>query len=470
MGGGDVPRPLRYSRPMRLVGILAIALACSACSSPEPASTLTDSGASDGTSDVGLQADAGDAADAADAGPPAPQFCTAETPTVVTTGAGVTATTTHYELYAETTAAEATELARLLEASSGAFESWFEKPAPLPSGKPLKVKFYKDQPSWTAGMAADGVSAPADAGGYYDPGTKTAYLYRQGNPYYTHVLLVHEATHQFHYLTRLKGQSLPFWYVEGHAEHLSRHDWDGKCVRLGVTSLLSWEDLPAQAVTGLPIDVPGIIDGSVVPTRAAAFALFRYLDKGSLHANFKAYRDAVDANTSPSFSTLVADPASLSAPVATWLPTAQEPMKPVFSEWIHVGPASVMVDSPIYFTFALVKSAVTHFEAKLEVPASGTWTAGVMVAYTDTKNYTGVVQASDGMVKTFTSAGTAIWADLGTAPLPSANVEVFSVDYGGGKAVVTFNGKAFTVTATGPVRAGLAASDMAGRFVDLGWK
>ena len=455
---------------MRHVGVLAIVVSCVACSSSDPVNP-TDGGTTDGSPDGSAPLDAGDGEAAVDAGPPAPSFCTAETPTVVTTGSGVTATTTHYALYAETTAAEATELARLLEASSAAFASWFERPVPAPSGQRMKVNFYKDLTSWTAGLAADGISAPSDAGGYFDPGTKTAYLYRQGNPYYTHVLLVHEATHQFHHLARLQGQVLPFWYMEGHAEYLSRHDWDGQCVRLGVTSLLSWEDLPAKAAAAGPVDVAGIVNGSVTATRGAAWAIFRYLDTGALRASFKTYRDAMDANGAPSFTTTVADPASLSAPITTWFPSAQEPMKPVFTQWIHVGPASVDVDTPVYFSFALVKSSVTHFEAKLDVPASGTWTVGAIVAYTDDKNYLGVVQASDGMVKTFTAAGTAIWADLGAAPLPGGSVEAFAVDFaGGGMANVTFNGKTFAVPGATPARAGLAASDTTGRFVGVGWK
>ena len=446
-----------------LVGSWAALLFCAACSS-DPAATPADGGA-DAPGDSAPPADGG--TDASDAGPPAPSYCTDDVPQVVTTGAGLTATTTHYELYAETTQADAIDLARLLEASGAAFAAWFERPFPLGSGERFKVKYYKDQPSWTAGMAADGINAPADAGGYFDPGKKTAYLYKQGNPYYSHVLLVHEATHQYHHVSRIKVPSLPFWYMEGHAEYLARHDWDGRCVRLGVVSLLSWEDIPAKVSP--PIGEPAILDGSVTPTRAQAWALFRYLDTGPLRAKFKDYRDALDATGTASFSTLVADPTSLSSPFTAWLPTAQEPMKPIFTEWVHVGPTSVSVDTPGVFSLAVVKSAVTHFEAKLELPASGPWTAGAVVAYTDAQHYIGVVQASNGMVKTFTANGSAIWNDLGAAPLPSGKLEAFSVDFSGGNANVTFNGKSYTVAAAAP-RAGLAANDTTARFVEVSWK
>ncbi|HEY2366661.1 MAG TPA: hypothetical protein VGH87_09755 [Polyangiaceae bacterium] len=439
----------------------ALLLACS------PTSSNPDGGADassiDAPADV-VQTDA--PAGSGDAGGPA-TFCTSETPTVVASeaGPGLEATTTHYDLYAETTSADATDVARLLEASGAAFASWFD--APQPASR-LKVKYYADQNAFTAGLAADGIQIGSEAGGYYASSTQTAYLYKQGNPYYSHVLLVHEATHQFHFITRLKNPSPAFWYVEGHAEYLSRHDWDGKCVRLGVMSLLSWEDLPAQGLAEGPIDVPNIIGGSKTGTRADAWAIVRFLDTGSHRASFQAFRDAYDANTAPSFDALVAPPSSLVSPLASWLPSAQEPMKPIFTEWIHVGPAAVDVDTPGVFSLAIVKSTTpTHLEAKFAV--SGNFDVGVVVAYTDSTHYTGVVHGNDGNVRTFTANGTAIWNNVGTAPAPSGGVEVFSVDFANGMAHVTFNGASVDVSAPTP-HAGIAANDTTGHFTALGWQ
>lgn len=444
----------------------AFAAASAACSNPDATPAAPTDGGVESAADASVsdtsQPEA--SADSSLDGGLAGVFCTAETPMVVASGSGFSATTTHYDLYAETTQNEAAELARLLEASSAGFASWFERPAPA---QRMKVRYYKDQPSWVAGLAADGIMAPAEAGGYYAPSTKTAYLYRQGNPYYSHVLLVHEATHQYHFLTRLQGQALPFWYVEGHAEYLSRHDWDGQCVRLGVMSLLSWEDLPASAAAESSPDYAGILAGTAMATRGDAWAIFRYLDTGSLKSQFKTYRDAFDANTSPSFASVVAPPASLAAPIAAWLPTAQEPMKPIFTEWIHVGPHAVDVDTPIYFSHALVKAKVSHLEATF-VPASSTWTVGVIVSWTDDKHYLGVVQSNDGSVKTFTANGPAYWTTIGSAPVGSP--EVFAVDYTSNNALVTFNGKAISVPLTGLVRAGLAASDTTGQLVNVTWQ
>jgi hypothetical protein len=438
-----------------------------ACSSSDPVMTA------DGGFDASAEATASDASmesAAMDTGTDSgvPRFCTNETPQIAPSDGGVIAKTTHYELHAETTSTDATNLARILEASSLGFQSWFERPAPA---SPSRVNYYKDQPSWAAGMMADGITPPANAGGYYSPSNQTVYLFQQGNLYYSHVLLVHEATHQFHYLTRLKASPVPFWYVEGHAEYLSRHDWDGSCVSLGVMSLLSYEDLPAQGLAEGMTDFAAIINGSPAGTRADAWAIFRNLDTGPLRPKFKMFRDAFDANMSPSFSMLVAPPAMVSTTINGWLPTAQEPMTAVFAGWTHVGPHSVDVDSPVYLTIGTVKQKpLAHFEGKFQVPMSGKWLVGAVVSYTDPQTFVAVLHGSDGKVLTFTAIpNNNLWTQIGTAPPPNQMLETFSVDQANGMAKVTFNGSSLMVAAAVP-RVGLAASDTTGRFIDIDWK
>lgn len=457
---------------MRLGSLAVLALlsaACSSSSEPAPAAAGGEAGAdasaeagSDGAVDTG----SGPGTDAiVDAGSDAasPGFCTDETPTL----AGGKATTAHYELTSELSADKTTALARLLEAASGAYAAWFERPVPTPDGGRLKVKVFANRAAWSAALSGDGLAVPAEpTSGYFAASTKTAYLYEQLNPYYTQVLMLHEAAHQFHRLSRLEVSSPPFWYVEGLAEHLSRHDWDGRCVRLGARSLLSWEDLPQKALAAAPIDVAGIVAGTTSATRAASWAIFRYLDTGPLRDKFKAYRDAFDANASPSFADVV-DPKALSATLTTWLPTAQEPMQPIYTEWVHQSFSSVLVSTPTYFSVAMVKGEATHLEARLEVP-SGAWTAGVVVSYTDSKNYVGVVHGSDGRVRTFTvTAGSALWKDLGTAKVAGGASTSMSVDHLSGKATVTFDGTPFTLTVAGAPRVGLAANDTTARFLDV---
>lgn len=447
-------------------GIAFVLAGCS--SNPD---VTPEGGTPDAAIDSTMSGDAAMEGAAMDAGADSstPKFCTNETPQIVMGDGGLTVTTSHYQLYAETTPADATELSRLLEASVLGFQNWFERPIPAP---PLEVKYYKDQPSWSAGLMADGITPPANAGGYYAPSTKTSYLFKQGNVYYSHVLLVHEAMHQFHFLTRLMVPQAPFWYVEGHAEYLSRHDWDGSCVSLGVMSLLSYEDLPKQGLGEGNIDFGGVINGSIQGTRADAWAIFRELDTSALQPKFKMFRDAFDANMSPNFSNIVAPVSMFDTTLDAWLPTAvaQEPMTPIYAGWIHVGPHALLVDSPVYLTLAIVKAKPNHFEAKLELPQSNKWLVGVLVSYADNQNYLAVLHGNDGKVLTFTAnGGQNTWNQIGTAPLPSGNLEVFSIDHANGMAKVTFNGAMLSVSASNP-RVGLAASDMTGRIIDIDWK
>src|SRR5204862_5986000 len=93
-----------------------------------------------------------------------------------------------------------------------------------------------------------GGTPPGIAGGYYDPVSKTAYAWRQPTIWWTRGLLIHECAHQFHQLGRATAKTgMPVWYVEGVADHLAHHTWDGEHLRLGVVPMLSLEDWPTPA-------------------------------------------------------------------------------------------------------------------------------------------------------------------------------------------------------------------------------
>lgn len=406
----------------------------------------------------------------------APVFCGPSTVVTVADGASAfTVTTDHYELRAQAPKDDAEEMARLLEAAYGAMQAYFEAAPPLGAGERLVVKFFVDHTSWVAGLAADGIAAPAEAGGYYEPSNGIAYLYRQGNPYFNHVLLVHEAVHQFHFLSRVKNPSLPFWYVEGLAESLSRHDWDNHCVRLGVVPLLSWEDLPADALA-LSIDVPSVVSGSAAASRAIAWSMVHFLDHGdggAHRAGFKSYRDAIDANVpNPSFATLVADPASLSQPLNAFVAASQEPMMPIYTEWMHVGQHATLSDSPTYFSLAVTKGDVSHFETRYDVPPASSWSVGVVMGYEDDQNYVTLQLGSDGGLQVWTAKnGSLTAASAGSAPtMTSGGVGSLSVDFGaGGTVSVTVNGATSAHQVALSPRSGLTVDDTRALFHDIDW-
>lgn len=407
---------------------------------------------------------------------PGSKYCAPDT--VMTTPNGGNAfdvKTEHYDLYAEGSKEDAEEMAQLLEAAYPALQDYFEATPPLAAGQRLVVRFFADYSNWAAALTADGIMVPNEAAGYYSPTNSVAYLYKQGNPYYTHVLLLHEAVHQFHFLSRLKNPNLPFWLVEGVAEHLGRHDWDKKCVNLGVVPLLSWEDLPDDALSS-SIDFSGIVNGNVNPTRAASWAIYRFLDhgdNGAHRAAFKSYRDAMDANEpNPSFLTLVGDPGALSPALSAYLPMAQEPMMPIYIEWQHVGQRAVFADSGPYFSLAVTKADVKHFETQYDVPSGGSWTLGVVLGYDDDQNYLSLVVDNTGQLRTFKAGGgNLIYNNAGTAPASMGNGTGFiSVDYPtANEAKVTVNGMTSTYAITWAPQSGLALNNSAALFHDIDW-
>lgn len=325
----------------------------------------------------------------------APWYC-AEGSYAVTDGR---VETEHYALSFALDPDEAVQMARMAEAAYAAMGDYFQAE---PTALPLEAGWYADFESFRAAIEADGTSAP-EAGGYYWPGTNTAYMYSQPNTYFSRMLFIHELVHQFHFLARTGNQSRDSWYVEGVAEYLSRHDWDGDCLRLGRLPTLTWEDAPAQALAEGTLAFTGSGDLS----RPWAWATYRYLQQEE-PAAFDAFRAAYDADP----STILADHVDVEQTVSSvqsWLPGQQEPMTPVFYDWIHITDGVVHGESP-YFSMALAKQS-ERFTVSHDAPVGS---AGVVAGYDDSSNYSAWLVAPDGGVWTFVSiAGSATWWSMG---------------------------------------------------------
>jgi hypothetical protein len=406
--------------------------------------------------------------------------CAASDPVVTAEGPGAyRVQTEHYDLYVEAGEARAAELGKLVESAYGELVERFEIAPPTASGERLEGRYYATFDAFVAGMMADGVMASEEAAGYFDPGTRRFYVSDQPSPYYDQVLLLHEAVHQFHLLGRAAGTSLPFWYVEGLAEHLGRHDWDGACVRLGVLPTLSWEDLPADALAleqGAGLEVGAIVDGSAGPSRPAAWALTHFLDRGddgAHRAAFDAFRAQVDTTGDASlanFTALVGDPTQLGGSLSAWLPTSQEPMRPVYTEWTHVGPGEVVGESPGVFSIAVTRQSPAHFETRYAVPDAAAWSAGLVLGYDAPGEFSALVVDSTGALRTFTATnGGAVWGDAGTAPatLDDGTGELVVDRAPDGMLQVRINGAQLDFTSEATPRPGLAIHDARVRFFGI---
>lgn len=263
-----------------------------------------------------------------------------------TVPAGVSVHTAHYDVYAERV--DAGEVGRMLEAQHVALTAFFGR---APEGR-LAVGIYGDAERFRAALLADHQAA-VQAGGYYAPGTRKAYLFVQPSEYYTRQLTLHECAHQFHFLVAT-GNTSPslFLYSEGLAEQLGMHDWDGQRLRVGVIPAVSLEDYPAQAAahfTGrLGRNLRGMVRGEVETERPEAWAvvhflLERYPERYRVWANALnhhaspgraadlAFESAL-ASTSPAAATKASEGSSgVTGSGWDWVKVAEE-----FSRWLAV--------------------------------------------------------------------------------------------------------------------------------------
>lgn len=343
--------------------------------------------------------------------------------------------TEHYALSLAVDAEEAAQVARMAEAAYDAMAAYF---GAEPAVGTLKAGWYADFAAFQAAVQADGTTAP-NSGGYYWPPSQTAYMYTQPTRYYSRVLFLHELVHQFHFLARTENEGRDSWYIEGVAEYLSRHDWDGRCLRLGRLPMLTWEDLPAQALSEGTYDFGGSGDLS----RPWAWATYKHLQEEEAEA-FDAFRAAYDEDPSASLSSFVDVPAVVAA-VEEGLPTAQEPMRPIFLDWIHITEGVVLGEAP-YFSMAVAKAGET-FSASHDFPAGY---AGVVAAYEDSSNYSAWLVGPDGLWTFVSLEGKALWWYMDAAP------EADRISWTLSGTTVTLNGVSYTETSGLSPRGGVA--------------
>src|SRR4051812_6906807 len=132
-------------------------------------------------------------------------------------GRGKEVRTEHYDLYAD--GVDADDVGRMLEQFHGQMSAAFGR---APEGR-LRVELYADKAGFDRALKADDQGS-VDAGGDYARETKKAYLYVQPSEYYPRQLILHECTHQFHFLAATHNKAPKAeWYIEGLAEYYGMH-------------------------------------------------------------------------------------------------------------------------------------------------------------------------------------------------------------------------------------------------------
>ena len=399
-----------------------------------------------------------------------PEVCDSPALSLAASGDGYLVSTDHYQLQLDGfDEAETRRLATLAELSWTGFAAYFGAEA---SG-PMDVTVSADEASFEAALVAAGIGEIDGAGGYYDPNTGRAYLYRQPTTYYSRVLLLHEMAHQYQDQTSYTS-GLPFWYVEGVAEALSRHHWDGDCLQLRVRPLLSWEDAAASAAAALEAGTTlnSLLSGES-GSRPLAQELVRLLSGDPAFAEgFQAWRDAVAAGTSPTdldaLAETVAPLDSIEAALADFVPEDQEPMAPVYLDWVPQGDDAAWGFSSAS-SVARVKAATETFSMATDLPDAGE-NVGTLYGYDPaTGDHELAFVSSDGTVSRFAVIGGAVtWDLLGSVTLEG---EVrWSQAAGADETTITIGADAVTLPRTLPAAGGLSLYAADAEFWDLSWE
>lgn len=307
-----------------------------------------------------------------------------------------TVETEHYRLVSEGPRAEAEEFARVLEAAWPRFEAYFRAKPKLAKGERLEVRFFATREAWAGDVARAGSVVPSGAGGYYWEADKVARLYRQPTRLFTRALLIHEATHQFHFLACTRNRApVSYWYKEGVAEFLGWNEWDGERLVLGVLPLVALEDYPAQALEALRggVDIEAVVEGKVEPSRPVAWAIYRHLatgDGGKPLKGFDRIAEKLDSGAKPSsaFWKAFGQPAAYRKSLVAWLEREQQPFVPVFNEWEPVGPAAVRGVAGVV-TVCRLQAKATKLRAVVEPPGGDgvTWRVGGLLHFAGPEDY-----------------------------------------------------------------------------------
>ena len=383
-----------------------------------------------------------------------------------------TAPGTRYDLYAEIDAAEADEIATMLEAAFDAYAAWWGVDPADVGPTPFRVELYADAQAFYDAVEADGLEPPVGAGGYFHSSTGIAYLYAQPTVWFTRVLALHEVAHQFHHAVRADGHFTPGWYSEGLAEYLSLHDWDDGCLRVGRLPMLSLEDLPRRALDAVDageLDLAAHLgqDGSL--SRPLEWGLFGFLDDVH-HAEFVTWRDAMDAGDVAFEDVFGHGPGLFDAPLASWIEDHQQPMTPTYLQWIHRQPGTVYGWADGVMTIAPVKESVTRFAATFDFPPPGT-DRGIVLGFDDPSNYLALLMNSTGAWSAFTvTDGNVTWPSVGATSEDYGGRVTVSVVHGPDSSTISAQTEDFVVDRPFTGAGGAAIYDGDGRFEDIAYE
>lgn len=324
----------------------------------------------------------------------------------------------HYDIYAEN--ASAAEVAALLEALHEQLTKHFG----VAPRQRLGVRLYATRERFLAALASD-KQASVSGGGYYAPGTGRAYLFAAPSEQFTRQLVLHEATHQFHWLAA-SGNKAPSanWYDEGLSEYFGMSNWDGRTLETGTVPPVSLEDYPEQAARQLAEvkDLSLVLDGTTKVDRPLAWAMVHYLMHKDAEA-FKRLGARLDARERPGEawrSVYGQQPPVTSEALAQWLIARAQPWRIIWTSWSSRS-GEVLQGCAEANALAVLKETPRKLQAQLE-PVKGTLRAGLAVDYRSPQEF-GLFQVRSNRWVLYRRAGGG-WVLQASGPLPRSDAPV----------------------------------------------
>jgi len=455
---GGASRPVHRRHPLRPAALTLLVTLLSAC----PSAPLSND-------------------DDDDAGTPErvdqPLLCAQVTPALFPDPDGGTLVeTTHYRLHVRGLSEdEADRLGQLAETAWEGWQAYFPTAFELAPDDPFEVYVEATYDDFSNRLLSDGLN-PDDAsgaGGYYHPATRSAYIYVQPTVWYTRVLFLHELAHQAHRQSR-GDVDVQGWYAEGIAEFISRHDWDGECLRLGVVPHLSLEDPAAQAAATLgDADLTSWFEDGAWSGRPLAMEFLRMGDtEPDLAEGWKALRSILDSQGSADVLTVEEElglsMSAIEERFVQFVSGDQEPMVPVYLEWLHRTPTSVRGWSEGVITIARNKVTPDQVSLTSEAPESGG--AGLLFSWDSGTDFDALVLNPDGALWTFNATeGSNVWNPVGSVTAPSGPV-AWTLTHDGDEAVVTVNAEQVRLPLGATPAVGLVVENDDIIFTEISWR
>jgi hypothetical protein len=370
--------------------------------------------------------------------------------------------TDHYDIHVE--GLDADEVGRMLEQLHDQLKTYFGKE---PQGR-LAVGIYATQERWAAALQADRQYVPQGAGGYYAPFTKKAYMWLQPSAYFTRQVLLHECTHQFHWLVAT-GNLAPsaLWYTEGLAEYFGMHNWDGKVLQTRVIPAVTLEDYPATAMRNFEAEGTDLQQLFTYAGRPESWALVNFLTeaRGEQFRKLAAKLDHQE-NFAEAWKQVFGDDratARLSGELHEWIKAHTQPWHIVWVAWQQRGNAIQSESASSSMT--ILKETPKTLTVEVDPQAKGG--AGLVFGYRSVQDFY-LFQIHSGHKVSVVRRQDGAWVTVSTDDLqPGKDRSVLSVSQDDKSTTLWANGKKVaTIPAIGQV--GLNAEGRGATFRIVG--